>query len=55
MPLQVIATEGVLTASAEQEVFAKLTDGNAMTNAQLGEAVAKDYVRTTNFNWRKQS
>lgn len=26
MPVQVIATEGVLTASAEQEVFAKLTD-----------------------------
>lgn len=26
MPIQVIATEGVLTESAEQEVFAKLTD-----------------------------
>ena len=26
MPVQVIATEGVFTASAEQEVFAKLTD-----------------------------
>jgi len=26
MPLQVIATEGVFTPSAEQEVFGKLTD-----------------------------